>query len=369
MRECPPGFGLYYPVISRLDYRERGQFLSFRCPLGDRHKNGDRNPSGLAWIGERAELVARCQACHATWHEIADAIGTPRQAWHPKGIIALQQHNRRHHHKAESMSQPTHTYQYIDESGRLVFEKLRYEPKRFAYRRPLTDDLREALRIGEQQQAWVWGLGRGVYRRPSGDRCNFVIAQGGEIRDGDAVLDELKDRPLYRLQELLAADAKLPVIVVEGEKDVDNVRALGLVATCGPNGSTWVPELARHLANRRAFILPDHDEPGAKYATAVLASCIAHGAASVALVAPGGRYRPSAGGDVTSWLREVEGVKKVADAKQLIADVCKAARCYSCQTARSIDRAPPKPELTLPTNHPVFASPAEDYDPYPYEEY
>ena len=41
----------------------------------------------------------------------------------------------------------------------------------------------------------------------------------------------------YRLPELLAADPAEPVIIVEGEKDVDRLRAAGFVATTSSGGA------------------------------------------------------------------------------------------------------------------------------------
>src|SRR5262249_7578498 len=42
----------------------------------------------------------------------------------------------------------------------------------------------------------------------------------------------------YRLPELLAAPADEPVWICEGEKDAENVAALGLIATTNPEGAT-----------------------------------------------------------------------------------------------------------------------------------
>lgn len=77
-------------------------------------------------------------------------------------------------------------------------------------------------------------------------------------------------RPLYRLPELLASEGT--VYVTEGEPAADALVALGLMATTSSTGSTsahksdWSP-----LAGRDVVILPDNDEPGAKYLDAVLA--------------------------------------------------------------------------------------------------
>ena len=57
-------------------------------------------------------------------------------------------------------------------------------------------------------------------------------------------------RPLYRLPELLAADPAEPVFLVEGEKDVDRLRSLGLTATTTAQGAdNW--SKTDHSAARR----------------------------------------------------------------------------------------------------------------------
>lgn len=79
--------------------------------------------------------------------------------------------------------------------------------------------------------------------------------------NGDA---HLKPYPLYHLPDL--ADAEL-VVISEGEKATDAVKALGLVATTSAHGagaadrSDWAP-----LAGKTVAILPDADEKGECYA-------------------------------------------------------------------------------------------------------
>lgn len=76
-------------------------------------------------------------------------------------------------------------------------------------------------------------------------------------------------RPLYCLPDLSGADR---VFITEGEKAADAARAIGLTATTSAHGSQsadkadWSP-----LAGKECVILPDHDEPGGKYADAVTA--------------------------------------------------------------------------------------------------
>ncbi|MDP6494877.1 MAG: hypothetical protein QGI09_05565, partial [Dehalococcoidia bacterium] len=92
------------------------------------------------------------------------------------------------------------TYDYTDEDGTLLFQTVRYDPKDFAQRQP------------DGKGGWKWNL-EGVRR------------------------------VLYRLPELLGADPSEPVFIVEGEKDVDRLAGLGLVATTNPMGvKKWRPE-------------------------------------------------------------------------------------------------------------------------------
>ncbi len=68
-------------------------------------------------------------------------------------------------------------------------------------------------------------------------------------------------RPLYRLPELLAsASTGVTVWITEGEKDCDNVRALGLIATCPIGGAgKWWPHYVEAFRDRHVVILPDND--------------------------------------------------------------------------------------------------------------
>jgi hypothetical protein len=74
----------------------------------------------------------------------------------------------------------------------------------------------------------------------------------------------------YRLPELIAADPAEPVFVPEGEKDVERLRALGLVATCNAGGAgKWRAEYTEHFAGKTVIILPDNDDAGRKHAQQV----------------------------------------------------------------------------------------------------
>ena len=100
------------------------------------------------------------------------------------------------------------TYDYKDAVGKLVYQVVRYVPKKFKQRRP------------NGRGGWIWDL-KGVTPL------------------------------LYKLPELLSADPDEWVCISEGEKDVDNLNRLDFVATCNSGGALkFRPEHAEHLKDR-----------------------------------------------------------------------------------------------------------------------
>lgn len=108
---------------------------------------------------------------------------------------------------------------------------------------------------------------------------------------------------LYRLPELRAGiEANRVIFVAEGEKDVDALRELGVVATTNPMGGSgkgkWRPHHTETLRGARVVILPDNDETGHAHAQAV-AAALAPVAASVQVIdLPG--LEPK--GDPSDWI-------------------------------------------------------------------
>ena len=57
------------------------------------------------------------------------------------------------------------------------------------------------------------------------------------------------------------------VFVVEGEKDVDNLAAIGLCATSSPMGAgKWKAHYNEYFRGKDVAIIPDNDDPGRKHA-------------------------------------------------------------------------------------------------------
>lgn len=149
-------------------------------------------------------------------------------------------------------------YPYDDEKGHLLFQACRKDPKGFVQRRP------------DGNGRWIYDL-KGVRR------------------------------VLYRLPELIDSSQDALAFIVEGEKDVETLRSLGLTATCNPGGvSKWRESYNRFLKGRQVVVIPDNDEPGIKHAKHV-ANSIHDVAASVRVI-----ELPGVGpkGDVSDWLNE-----------------------------------------------------------------
>ncbi len=137
-------------------------------------------------------------------------------------------------------------YDYQNEKRATQHQTIRYEPKGFSQRRPDGDG------------HWVWGLSAGEYWQ--NQRGDWYKCQAGKT----GRLWPAAETVLYRLPELIAADPRETIWIVEGEKDVETLRAKRLSATCNPMGAgAWKESYNNYLKNRRVVIIPDQDQNGA----------------------------------------------------------------------------------------------------------
>lgn len=212
-----------------------GEFIA-HCPC-PRHK--DRHPSLSVGKGDDGRVLLHCHA-GCDFFDIVRALGLEAKGLFPPKPQATKP-------KLEA------TYPYTDEDDKLLFEVVRYDPKSFAQRRP------------DGKGDWIWNL--------------------GDVK-----------RVLYRLPEVLQAKARGEAIfVVEGEKDVESLRNLGLCATTNPHGAgKWRDEYSETLRGSHVVIIPDRDEPGRKHAEAVAKSLFGK-AESVKIVELDAK-------DVSDWL-------------------------------------------------------------------
>jgi hypothetical protein len=74
----------------------------------------------------------------------------------------------------------------------------------------------------------------------------------------------------YRLPEIIDAQE---IIIVEGEKDADNVKALGFTGTTSPMGAKkWRAEFNDYFRNKDIVLIPDNDNEGREHMAQVGAS-------------------------------------------------------------------------------------------------
>lgn len=184
--------------------------------------------------------------------------------------------------KKPARSRIVKTYAYTDEHYNLLFEVVRFTPKRFAQRRK-----------DPKTGAWVWGLKAGGYIR--GANGDWVIPKNRE--PAERTFPACR-HVLFHLPKLIAtASSGETVYLVEGEKDVETLESFDLTATCNPMGSLkWEDSYTEVLKGRRVVNLRDNDEAGEKHA-AMVAEALQGETIFSNLLLPG----LPAGGDVTDW--------------------------------------------------------------------
>jgi putative DNA primase/helicase len=150
-------------------------------------------------------------------------------------------------------------YSYTDPFGKELFQVVRYANKRFVQRR-------------------------------RDDNGNWIY------KTADLTM------VLYHLADVVTANH---IIVVEGEKDADNLKvALGqqssIAVTTSPRGAgKWKEEFSIYFAGKQVLVLPDNDEPGRKHGEDVAASVYQYTQQVKLLALPG----LAAHGDVSDYLQ------------------------------------------------------------------
>ena len=191
------------------------------CPL-----HSDTNPSLRVNIEKGVWFCDPCGKGGDLFQLVATYYGLTEFPLVAKKLATLLGINS----EADSLDTISATYDYCDEKGELLYQKVRFDPKGFKARRP------------DGMGGWTWNL-EGVRR------------------------------VLFRLRELLAADIAVPVFIVEGEKDVVRLVYRGFIATTSPFGHSktptkkeWLPEWNEIFRNRKIIIIPDNDEVGIEFA-------------------------------------------------------------------------------------------------------
>jgi 5S rRNA maturation endonuclease (ribonuclease M5) len=229
------------------------RYYNYRVPKLKREPSGFRAPCPLH-EGDGPNFAVNPETgqwfCHSTCNRGGDILDLERELSKCDFKTALQNVGNILGVSLGVEREIDKTYDYTDEEGKLLFQVVRYRPKAFVQRHP------------DGRDGWVWNM-KGVRR------------------------------VLYRLPKVLAATT---VYLVEGEKDVETLEKLGLVATTNPMGAEkWCNDYSMSLAGKNVIIVPDNDDKGQRHARQVLAS-LSGKASSVRMA------KLPKGKDVTDWV-------------------------------------------------------------------
>lgn len=190
-----------------------GRTTPLRCP------GHDDNRASLSVLPPKEDGWVRLK-CHAGCNQNQILAGAGLSLKHIEPATSQVQPIR----KKEIVA----TYNYTDETGTLLFQVVRYEPKDFRQRCP------------DGSGGWSWST--------AGVR-----------------------RVLFKLPDVLQAIAdQRPVIITEGEKDVLSLIPKGWQGTCNPGGAgKWEPGYTESLRGADIVVVPDNDTAGEKHLAVV----------------------------------------------------------------------------------------------------
>lgn len=223
-------------VLDRLSgVRERsGGGWMASCPCRD----DDHSPSLGVSEGDDGRALVNCFAGRCNFEMICSSMGlSPRDLMPDSGTplteprIPMQQ-KKETKPKEKRKLKFVKSYDYHDEDGQLLFQKVRY----------------------------VDESGKKTFTQRKADGAGGYVYTLGDT-----------PKVLYNLPAVIAAKQRGEEIwVVEGEKDADTLIDLGLVATTSPLGAgKWLDIHTAALSSARVEIIVDNDESGRSHGVLV----------------------------------------------------------------------------------------------------
>ena len=233
-------------VARRLRGERNGGSWMCSCPLPG-HKSGDTNRSLSVTLGRNGGILLHCHVhTDATIEDFAKAMGLEVRDFMPDGPAPRgEQEAPKPQHPFEVGDcwrgfETTAVYEYQEADGRVAMRKARRQ-------RPKPDGTYDKTFLMQAERGGKW-------YKPS------------DIGSGAV------DLPYHLPEVLRQASAGGLVIVAEGEKDVDNLRALGYTATCSATGGgqgrlegKWKPCHTEALDGADVLLIPDNDAAGEGY--------------------------------------------------------------------------------------------------------
>ena len=277
-------------IAIKLDkHRANGDGFTACCPAHD-----DANPSLSLNPGENGGTLWYCHA-GCSQESVQDALhglglwpypsGGMRSLARPATIPAPASSPAPHPIRREHVD----TYLYTDEAGVPISR----------VRRGL-----DHFEDGTTRKTFAqWRYAKGV---PDPSPLPTGYRRDGDWVTGQGVLNDRR-RVLFNLPEIVANPSRT-VFIVEGEKDVQTLAGLGLLATtkaegviksvAGKDAERWLPVFADTLRGRQVVILPDNDETGHRHAR-IIAATLSGKCPDIRIVYLAGL---PASGDVTDWV-------------------------------------------------------------------
>lgn len=278
-----------------------GEYMA-RCPCHD-----DKKRSLSISLGAKG-IVLNCfagcrtddilQKIGVDWKDLFDEEGRrhgvvrSKKSTPVKPEHALRVGGDFYNKKTKELERVTAVYTYRDQDGEARMLVGRTEKKSFP------------TQAYDDDGALCWG------------RCKW----GGLLYELPAVLD--------------ARNGNRTILVVEGEKDVQSLEALGFVATCicgGGGDGKWTSAHGEWLRDADVVLIPDNDEPGRK-----LMATAAKGLSGVAR-----RIRML---DLKAALKELPEKGDASDFIELTGDRKQAAERLQRLIEEAEEAAPPPPE-------------------------
>jgi 5S rRNA maturation endonuclease (ribonuclease M5) len=213
-------------IARQLHGRKSGVCWMARCPAHD-----DKNPSLSLWDVDGEVLVH----CHAGCEQSAVVA-----ALRAGGLWSAPPH---------SSSVIVATYDYCDETGQLLYQVVRTEPKGFFQRHP------------DSYGGWINRKG--------------------------------KRQVLYHLHDVVEAPI---VFLTEGEKDAETLHSNGFAATTNAGGAKapWLPQYTEALRGREVILIPDGDLAGRERVARIARALVGRVERLVILELEGAK-------DITEW--------------------------------------------------------------------
>ena len=270
----------YRQYVKSLKALKNGEYIAL-CPFHDDHDpslcvnntTGQFNCFGCGFSGDIFTFYARVNDLDPK-SQFKDVLEGISKDFGIGGHDSCEyKHESQGAAKKEVKPKIVAVYDYTNEKGELLFQKVRFEPGRDGRRKSFAIRRKDPDKPGK----WIWNL------------------------------KQTKEVP-YRLPDVL--DAGL-VLIVEGEKDVQNLLKLklgkGIAASTNAFGAGhWPKHFKQYFQGlETAVIIPDNDEPGRKHAEEIATNLKGVVKEIKVLELPGLPEK----GDVSDWI-EAGGTKE-----------------------------------------------------------